>query len=170
MNKTEILDRDVLENIIDNIDINEIAHKAFDDVRYYSNYFTGSIVVNINAETGEVENCLHINNSIAVTDDIPRINLFNIPFNSNCSDEYFINDYKDIFVKDEHIAYYKELQETEDDIEDFEIKDMVIEKFNLNEYELEEEYYKKLDMLNFDSIYETNIYEQLEEIYDDIEN
>lgn len=181
MDKTEMLEREKIEEIIDNLDMYKLAREAFEDARYQSLHMSGAIDVVIDLTTGELESRFNAPCFGMSTDPTPYVILFRVPFTYGGSDEYFLNDYKDMFVEEEHIAYYEELEEksrlsqeedgNEDDfLYDDEIKDAVIEKFNLNESELEEEFYKELDEYNFERLRDDCTIEQLDEIYDGIED
>lgn len=172
----EVLDRETLEEIIDNLDLEKISHEAFNEARSYGSV-SGSVDVEINARDGEVCISFSHNNQMTIGYYNTYIRLFSIETGSGVGDDYKspeLDIY--LFTEDEHIAYYKELKERNDRIlngeEDgdiileYKIKDAVIEKFNLDEDELLEEYFEVIDAENVDWLLDTDeINRQIEELY-----
>lgn len=171
----EVLDRETLEDIIDNLDMEKISHEAFNEARGHS--MSGSIDVEIDARDGEVSIGFSQSNSMTIGYYDTYIRLFSIRTGDGIGDDYkYPNDDKDLFTENEHIAYYEELEERNSRIEDeeedgeiladYEIKDAVIEKFNLDEDELLEEYFEVIDAENVDWLLDTDeINRQIEELY-----
>lgn len=174
----EVLDKDTLKDIIGNLDINEISHEAFDKARGYS--MSGSIDVDIDARDGEVSIGFSQSGSMTIGYYDTYINLFSIKTGDGIGDDYkYPSDDKNLFTENEHIAYYEELEERNSRIEDeeedgeiladYEIKDAVIEKFDLDESELLEEYFKMIDSENVEFLYDIDrVNEQIEELYSHI--
>ena len=175
----EVLDKDVLKDKIDNLDIDKISHEAFDKARgYYS--MSGSIDVDIDARDGEVSIGFSQSGSMTIGYYNTYINLFSIKTGDGIGDDYkYPSDDKNLFTENEHIAYYEELEDRNSRIEDeeedgeiladYEIKDAVIEKFDLDESELLEEYFKMIDSENVEFLYDIDrVNEQIEELYSHI--
>lgn len=174
----EVLDKDTLKDIIGSLDINEISHEAFDKARGYS--MSGSIDVDIDARDGEVSIGFSQSGSMTIGYYDTYINLFSIKTGDGIGDDYkYPSDDKNLFTENEHIAYYEELEDRNSRIEDeeedgeiladYEIKDAVIEKFDLDESELLEEYFKMIDSENVEFLYDIDrVNEQIEELYSHI--
>lgn len=171
----EVLEKDALKDIIDNLDLEKISHEAFNEARGRS--ISGSVDVEIDARDGEICISFSQSNSMTIGYYDTYIRLFSIRTGNGIGDDYKspeLDIY--LFTKDEHIAYYKELEERNYRIEngeedgeilsESEIKDAVIEKFNLDEDELLEEYFEVIDAENVDWLLDTDeINRQIEELY-----
>lgn len=172
----EVLDRETLEEIIDNLDLEKISHEAFNEARGYGSV-SGSVDVEIDARDGELSIGFSQSNSMTIGYYDTYIRLFRIITGDGIGSEYKYPEFDVyLFTEDEHIAYYKELEERNYRIEngeedgeilsESEIKDAVIEKFNLDEDELREEYFKIIDAENVGCIFDMNeVNEQIEELY-----
>lgn len=171
----EVLEKDALKDIIDNLDLEKISHEAFNEARGRS--ISGSVDVEIDARDGEICISFSQSNSMTIGYYDTYIRLFSIRTGNGIGDDYKspeLDIY--LFTEDEHIAYYKELEERNYRIEngeedgeilsESEIKDAVIEKFNLDEDELLEEYFEVIDAENVDWLLDTDeINRQIEELY-----
>lgn len=169
----EVLNKEELKAIIDDIDISKTAHEAYDIARGYS--LSGYIEVDIDARDGEICMSFRESGNINVGYFNTFINLFNIETGDGIGDEYKYPEHEIyLFTEDEHIEYFEELEERnyrirnkEEDgeiLNEYEIADMVAEKFNLDKDELLEEYYKLTDSENVEWD-DDRINEQIEELY-----
>lgn len=171
----EVLDKDTLRNIIDNLDINKIAHEAFDDARSHSS-ISGSVNVEIDARDGEVSIGFYQSNTMTIGYYDTYINLFSIKTGYGSEDYGYPDQDVYLFTESEHIAYFNELKERNYRIEeeeeegeildDSEIRDAVIEKFDLDLDDLLEEYYQVIDTEMLECLYDTrHVDNQIDEFY-----
>lgn len=171
--KIEVINKEMLKSMIDNLDIDNIAHEAFNKARGYS--FSGYIEVDIDARDGEVSISYSRSNSTTIGYLDTYINLFNIETGDGVGDWYKYPE-KDIylFTEAEHIKYFEELEERNSRIEDneedeeiiseYKIRELVIEKFNLDEDELLKKYYETIDSENV-NLDNNRINNQIEDLY-----
>lgn len=170
-----VLNRETLEDIISNLDLDELAYQAHDMARGY--HFSGNVHVSIDAKDGEVSVAWIQSNRMKVGYYNTRINLFCVPTGGGY--EMFPEFELYWFTEDEHINYFKELEERNRRIEeedeegeimdDYEIRDAVIEKFNLDFDKLQEEYFRIADAQALYCLYdEYKVLEQIDELYSNI--
>ena len=172
-----VLNREVLEDIIFNLDLDELAYKAYEKALGYSS-FSGSIDVEIDARDGEISMGWSQNNTMTIGYYNTYINLFSVQTGNN-NDDLLPDEEIYWFTEDEHINYFKELKERNYRIEDgeeegeildeYEIRDAVIEKFDLDYDKLQEEYFRiaSAEMLNYLHDID-NVNNQLDELYSNI--
>ena len=169
----EVLSKKELKSIIDNLDINEIAHEAYGTARSYT--MSGYIEVDVDARDGEVLISFSRSNHTTIGYYDAYINLFNIETGDGIGDEYKYPEYEIyLFTEDEHIDYFEELKERNARIKDneedgeilneTEIRDAVIEKFNLDLDDLLDEYYSIIDaeLVEYN---QADVDKQIEELY-----
>lgn len=171
----EVLNKEKLLSIIDNLDLSTLVHEAYNEAR--SCRASGYYEVDIDATDGElVQGFTHSGHfNIGCYDTY--INLISIPTGDGVGDYYKdYNESKDIFIENEHIEYFEELEERNDAIyneeiegkmlTEYEMFNAVVEKFDIDIDDLLEEYFKIMDDYHSsDALDMNNINAQIEELY-----
>lgn len=174
----EVLEKDTLKDIIDNLDMNKIVHEAFDDARSHSSV-CGYINVEIDAKDGEVSIEFSKSNTMTIGYYDTYIALFSIKTGDGLDNFGYPDEYISLFTEDEHIKYFEGLKERNyriedgeeegETLDDCEIRDAVIDKFGLDLDDLFKEYYQIIDAEALDYLYdESKVNRQIDELYSNI--